>query len=238
VDRYIECLSFQERVSQNSSGMVRIVLADGHCIVRKGLMILLNTEAEFSVIGEASDSSETLKTVKAVLPDVLVMDLMLPGVNGLEIIRQLHKTLPSLCIVVLTMYNNLAYVTGALESGARAYVLKESRIEDLTIGIREAVAGKIYLSPPLTQESLTQYRHRAEHLPDLLFQRLTARERQIIELASAGKCNADIASKLKISKRTVETHKSNLMHKIGLHSQAQLSRFTAEEVWTPRSSLG
>jgi DNA-binding NarL/FixJ family response regulator len=205
--------------------MVNIVLADDHQMVRKGLRALLCSEADFNIVGEAGDGLEALDLVKKLQPEILVLDLMMPGINGLEVIRQITRKNIKTGVVVLSMHNNEAYVLEALRSGAKAYILKESPAEELVHAIREVGEGRRYLSSPLSEKSIDSYLAKAEVTNFDPFDALTAREQEIFQLATQGFSNNDIASKLNISHRTVETHRTNLMHKLGLHSHTQLVQY-------------
>jgi two-component system response regulator NreC len=208
--------------------MINIVLADDHQVVRKGLNALLSAEADFSIVGEAGDGLETVQLVERLRPDILVLDLMMSGINGLEVTRQLNKKGVKTGIVILSMHNNEAYVLEALRSGARAYILKDSPPEELTRAIREVSSGRRYLSSPLTELAIEAYTQRAEVRPIDPYEQLTTREREILQLAAQGCTNAEIASRLYISPRTVETHRTNLMRKLGLHNHTQLIQFAIQ----------
>jgi two-component system, NarL family, response regulator NreC len=205
--------------------LVNILLADDHEVVRKGLKALLSAEPDFNIIGEAGDGIDTVELVSKLQPDIVILDLMMPGINGLEVTRRLCKKNPGVGIIILSMHSNEAYVLEALSSGAKAYVLKESPPEELILGIREVIAGRRYLSSPLSETSIDSYSRKAEISDAEPFSCLTAREREILLLLAQGKNNAEIADKLSISTRTVETHRTNLMHKLGLHNHAQLMQF-------------
>jgi two-component system response regulator NreC len=208
--------------------MINIILADDHQVVRKGLKALLSAEPEFNIIGEAGDGLETVKLVEDLQPDILVLDLMMAGINGLEVTRQLNKKNPRIGIVILSMHSNEAYVLEALRSGAKAYILKESPPEELIRAIKEVSTGRRYLSAPLTERAIEAYTQRTEVKPIDPFDQLTTREREILQLTAQGSTNSDIASRLFISPRTVETHRTNLMRKLSLHNHGQLIQFAIQ----------
>ncbi|MBN1188638.1 MAG: response regulator transcription factor [Dehalococcoidales bacterium] len=208
--------------------MIKIVLSDDHQVVRKGLKALLNAEPEFEIIGEAGDGLDTVKLVEELKPDILVLDLMMPGINGLEVTRQLNKKSPGTGIVVLSMHSNEAYVLEALRSGARAYILKESPPEELVRAIREVSSGHRYLSAPLSERAIEAYTQKTETKPMDPFDQLTTRELEILQLAAQGSTNNDIAARLFISPRTVETHRTHLMRKLNLANHAQLIQFAIQ----------
>ena len=205
--------------------MIKIVLADDHTVVRQGLRALLEAEPDFSVVGEASDGLEALRLVDQLSPNVLVLDLMMPGLNGLEVARQLSKHATHPRIVVLSMYSNEAYVLEALGNGASAYVLKDSSSADLVHAVREVAAGRRYLSPPLSDRAIEAYQEKAKAATLDKYDTLTTREREVLQLAAEGHTSTEIAGRLGISSRTAEAHRSNLMHKLALHTQADLIRY-------------
>lgn len=202
-----------------------IVLADDHQVVRQGLKALLDAEPDLRVVGEAGDGLQAIRRVELVSPRVLVLDLMMPGLNGLDVIPQIKKRSPHTQIVVLSMYSNEAYVLEALSSGASAYVLKDSSSGDLVHAVREAAAGRRYLSPPLSDRAIEVYQQKAKATTIDRYETLTPREKEVLHLAAEGKTSAEIAERLGISARTAETHRSNLMHKLDLHTNAELIRF-------------
>jgi two-component system, NarL family, response regulator NreC len=206
--------------------MISIFLADDHQIVRKGIKAILSAESDFQVIGEAGDGIETVKLVDDLKPDILILDLMMGGINGLEVTRQLAKKNPKVGIVVLSMHSNEAYVLEALRSGAMAYILKDNTTEDLVHAIREVASGRRYLSSPLSDRAITAYTQKEgannEHDP---YEQLTTREREVLQMSAQGFSNTDIASKLFVSPRTIETHRANLMHKLGIRTQADLLHY-------------
>ena len=205
--------------------MTTIVLADDHHIVRQGLRALLEVENDLKVVGEAGDGLEAVHHVEALNPKVLVLDLMMPGLNGLDVLKQIKKRSPHTHIVILSMYSNEAYVLEALSNGASAYVLKDSNSAELVLAVREAAAGRRYLSPPLSARAIEAYQEKAKASTVDKYETLTAREREVLHLAAEGHTNTEVASRLGISSRTSEAHRSNLMHKLELHTQADLIRY-------------
>lgn len=202
-----------------------IVLADDHRIVRQGLRALLKAEADLSVIGEAGDGREALELAKQLEPDVVVLDLMMPGLNGLEVARQISKHSPKTGIVILSMYDDEGFVLEALANGVAAYVLKDAGSADLVVAVREAAAGRRYLSPPLSNRAIEAYQQIAKSGSIEKYETLTTREREVLQLSAEGHTNSEIASRLGISTRTAETHRSRLMHKLSLHTQGDLIRY-------------
>jgi DNA-binding NarL/FixJ family response regulator len=202
-----------------------LVLADDHHVVRQGLRALLQTEPDFHLVGEAADGQEVLRLVERLHPDVLVLDLMMPGLGGLEVTRRVRQRFARTQIVILSMHANEAYVVEALRLGATAYILKEADARDLVRGIREAAAGRRYLSPPISEDMIEAYLRKTDSATFDPAQTLTKREREVLQLAAEGHTSAEIAKRLFISPRTVETHRANLMHKLGLRNQADLIRY-------------
>jgi two-component system response regulator NreC len=208
--------------------MTSIVLADDHHVVRQGLRALLQAEPDFRIVGEAADGLTTLRMVEEAQPDVLVLDLMMPGLSGLEVTRQLTERAVATRIIILSMYANEAYVLEALRHGAVGYVLKRSTADELVRAVREVLAGRRYLSPPLSERAIQTYLDKAKEAPPDAYEMLTARERQVLHLVAEGHTSAEIASQLSISPRTVEMHRANLMRKLELRSQADLIRFALQ----------
>jgi len=202
-----------------------ILLADDHHVLRHGLRALLEAEPEFSVVGEAEDGIRAAEMLEGLQPDVIVLDLMMPRLNGLEVARQARRLSPRTSVVILSMYEDEAYVIEALRAGAMAYVLKSSTSDDLVTAIREAAAGRRYLAPPLSERAIQAYVQTAEATALDLPQTLTAREREVLQLAAEGYTTSQIADTLCISQRTAQTHRTNLMNKLGLHTQTELVRY-------------
>jgi DNA-binding NarL/FixJ family response regulator len=214
--------------------MVTLLLADDHAVVREGLRALLEAEAGFSVVGEAGNGLEALRLVERLRPQVLVLDLMMPGLGGLEVTREVAKKFSATHVVVLSMYSSESYVMEAMKKGAAAYVLKGSSRLDLVTAIREAAAGRRFLSSPLSEHAISAYlaRPSGEHLDD--YENLTRREREVLQLLAEGHSHAEIGSRLFISPRTVESHKASLMRKLALRTQTDLIRYALERGLLPR----
>ncbi|MEW6126071.1 MAG: response regulator transcription factor [Acidobacteriota bacterium] len=204
---------------------ISIVLADDHRIVRQGLHALLRGEADFNVIGEADDGLEALELIKKLTPDIAVLDLMMPGLNGLEVARQVSKQLPQTKVIILSMYDDEGFVLEALANGVSGYVLKDAGSSDFIQAVREVAAGYRYLSPPLSDRAIEAYQQMAKSGTFDKYETLTTREREVLQLSVEGHTNSEIATRLNISVRTAETHRSHLMHKLGVHTQADLIRY-------------
>ena len=202
-----------------------IMLADDHPVVRRGMQTLLETEPDFSIIGEAGDGLETVRLVERLQPDVLVLDLMMPGLSGLEALPIIRQRLPRTRVVVLSMHGDNAFVAEALKNGATGYVLKGCEEQNLILAVREAAAGRRFLSPPVTERAIDAYIEQARAAPIDPHETLTAREREVLQLAAEGSTGAEIAARLHISQRTVENHRANVMRKLGLKNQSELVRY-------------
>ncbi len=205
-----------------------LLLADDHRIVRQGLRAILAAEPDFQLVGEAGDGHEALRLLEQLQPAVMVLDLMLPGLSGLEVARAAAARAPETRVVVLSMHANESYVTEALAAGASGYVLKDASAAELVKAIREAAAGRRYLSPPLSEQALTAYARRAASAPLDPYHTLTAREREVLQLTADGHSGAEIGRRLFISPRTVESHRANLMRKLSLRNQKELVRYAVE----------
>jgi DNA-binding NarL/FixJ family response regulator len=210
-----------------------VLLAEDHPVVREGLRAMLEAEGDFQVVGQTGNSSDVGGMVEELHPDVLVLDLIMPGIGGLNALRELARRRLPTRVVVLSMYANEAYVLEALQNGAGAYVLKQSEAAELVRGIREVAQGRRYLSPPLSQRAVEAYAKRAKGTIATEEAELTAREKEVLTLVGQGFTSAQIGERLFISVRTVESHRSNLTKKLGLHSQAEMVRTALRRELTP-----
>jgi DNA-binding NarL/FixJ family response regulator len=210
-----------------------VLLAEDHAVVREGLRAMLEAEGDFQVVGQTGNSSDVGGMVEELHPDVLVLDLIMPGIGGLNALRELARRRLPTRVVVLSMYANEAYVLEALQNGAGAYVLKQAEAAELVRGIREVAKGRRYLSPPLSQRAVEAYAKRAKGTIATEEAELTAREKEVLTLVGQGFTSAQIGDRLFISVRTVESHRSNLTKKLGLHSQAEMVRTALRRELTP-----
>lgn len=205
--------------------MTTIALAEDHHLVRQGFKLVLSAESDFKLVGEAADGLEAVQLVDKTQPDLLLLDLMIPRLHGLEVTRQVRKEHPNTKVIILSMHADEPYVMEALRNGASGYVLKDCTAADLVLAVRTVAAGRRYLSPILAERALTGYvEHPGESDLDV-YETLTNRERLVLQLAAEGKTSAEIATALFISPRTAETHRANLMRKLNLRSQTDLVRF-------------
>jgi two-component system, NarL family, response regulator NreC len=211
-----------------------IFLADDHQIVRQGLKAILDSEPDFCVVGEAADGLLALRAVEKHDPDILVLDLMMPCMDGIEVSRQMTERFPRTRVVVLSMHSDEAYVRTAFSAGVRAYVLKEAGVQELVQAIRKVMAGGKYVSPPLCQElSETTTASGDAALQRDSYDSLTVREREVFLLTAEGYTGGEISRRLFISPRTVESHRSNLMRKLRIRNQKELVRYAVEHRLLP-----
>lgn len=207
--------------------MTRVLLVDDHVVVRQGLRVLLEQDASFRVVGEASGAAAALQVAAREQPDVVVLDLLLPGANGLELISRIRQAHPGARVVILSMQAQDAYIAAALKNGAAAYVLKGGDVSDLMVAIRSALAGRRYLSPEINPKSIDKEMSCPRASSIDLYEKLTNRERQVLALAAQGLNNTQVGSRLGISPRTVEIHRSNLMRKLGLRTFSDMVCYAA-----------
>jgi two-component system, NarL family, response regulator NreC len=202
---------------------IRIVLADDHAVMRTGLRLVLERQSDFAVVGEASDGREAVALVQRETPDVLVMDIGMPNLNGIEAARQVAAAAPQVAVVILSMHSDESYVLRALKAGARGYLLKESAESDLIAAIRAVHAGKAFFSPAVSRMLVEDYvRQLQDREIEDSYELLTTREREILQLVAEGKSNKEVAAILNLSLYTIETHRGNLMEKLGLHTVPEL----------------
>jgi DNA-binding NarL/FixJ family response regulator len=202
---------------------IRILLADDHNVLREGLRLLLERQEDFEVVAEAGDGREALALARQHRPDIAVIDIAMPGLNGIEVTRRIIDICEGTAIVILSMHHDESYILRALNAGARAYLLKDSLKADLIAAIRAVARGHSYFSPiirRLLQEDF--FREMADKHKEDSFELLTDREREILQLVAEGKGNKEIAVLLNLSPYTVDTHRSHILHKLNLHTVPEL----------------
>lgn len=199
----------------------RILLADDHSVVRNGFRLILEAQWDMEVIGEANNGREAVELAEALQPDVAVMDVTMPELNGIEATRRLMKVSPRTRVLALSMHKDAVYVREILRAGARGYLLKDSSESDFLAAVRAVAVGKGYLSPEVSDAVLDDYRKHVTNPIDLL----SSREREVLQLIAESKTNKDIANALNLSVYTVEAHRGRIMEKLNLHSIGELVRF-------------
>jgi DNA-binding NarL/FixJ family response regulator len=205
---------------------IRVLVADDHTILRSGLRMMLNAQPDIEVIGEASDGRQAISEAERLTPDVILMDITMPTVSGIEATRQIKRLLPDVKVLILTMHENEEYLFQALRAGASGYILKEAADTELITAIRLVQEGQFYLSPSAQSMMVGDYlqRVRAGEERDS-YSELTEREREILKLVAEGLTNHQIAERLCISPKTVDTHRTHVMDKLNLHSRAELIKY-------------
>jgi len=220
-----------------ASKPIRVMLADDHKIVREGLRSLLEDEADLRVIAEASDGRSAVELAREQTPDVIVMDIAMPQLNGVEATRQIINSVPRARVIALSMHSDRRFMSEMLRAGASGYLLKDAASEELIQAIRTVMDGKIYLSPQITDVVVDDYLRRLPEDGGMYapaagrgaFAVLTAREREVLQLMAEGKATKQIAMILHVSIKTVETHRRQLMEKLDLHSVAELTKYAIRE---------
>jgi DNA-binding NarL/FixJ family response regulator len=208
----------------------RIVIAEDHTILREGLRSLLTSGSEFEVVGEAEDGREAIRCVEKFKPNLILTDLSMPRMNGMEAIREIKKQSPETKILVLTVHKTEEYILATLQAGADGYLLKDSTHAELLAAVRHVLSGKHYISPGISDKVLDGYLEGRKTLKTRTsWETLTQREREILKLIAEGYRNKEIAEELCISVKTVEKHRSNLMEKLNLHNVQALTAFAIEK---------
>jgi len=201
--------------------MIRILLADDHALVRRGFAMILSAQPEMEIAGEAGNGREAVELAEKLKPDVVVMDVTMPELNGIEATRRLIEAAPRARVLALSMHKDAVYVREILRAGARGYLLKDSADADLLAAVRAVAKGEGYLSPGVSDAVLTDYRRHVTDPLDLL----TSREREVLQMIAEGKTNKEIATSLNLSVYTVEAHRGRIMEKLNLHSTGEMVRF-------------
>jgi DNA-binding NarL/FixJ family response regulator len=204
---------------------VTILLADDHPIVRQGLRHLLQDEPGVMIVGEASDGLQAVQLTEKFKPNILILDMMMPDLNGLEVLRQVKERSPGTSSIVLSMQSADVYVVEALRAGALGYVLKETGPSELLGAVQQVVRGQRYLSPRISERLIEVLLETTEKLPADPYQSLTNREREVLQMAAEGLTTSEIGKRLSISPRTAELHRGRMMNKLGLHNQTDLIRY-------------
>ncbi|MFH1941479.1 MAG: response regulator transcription factor [bacterium] len=207
---------------------IRVLVADDHTIVRKGLCALLNSEPNIEVVGEAEDGREAVERIGKIKPDVVLMDISMPSLNGFEATRQIRKGHPGIRILVLTMHTNEEYIFEILQAGASGYVLKKSAPSDLVSAINAVYQGSAFLSPPVAEKVIERLKGMTVD-NETKKVKLTEREREVLQLIAEGCTNKEIAKRLFISVKTVESHRTHLMEKLDIHHASGLTKYAIQK---------
>lgn len=207
---------------------IKILLVDDHPVVRKGIASCLSQHANLEIIGEAADGREALRKAREMLPDIVLMDIDMPHMNGLAVTDLLRKDAPKVKVLILSMHSNTDYVLRIIQSGARGYVLKDASTEELLRAISAVNSGEAFFSPEVARAALNQY-VKGTGTPNSEAQQLTNREREVLVHIADGLSNKEIASQLGVGVRTVETHRERIMRKLNIHSVAGLTKFAISQ---------
>ncbi|HKL22023.1 MAG TPA: response regulator transcription factor [Tichowtungia sp.] len=209
---------------------VRLIIADDHLLMREGLCSLLKSEDRFSIVGEADNGQQAVELAHKLMPHLVVMDVSMPDLNGIEATRQILDENPNIKIVALSGHSNMVFVREILEAGASAYVLKSRAYEDLIRAVDEVMAGRKYLTPDIASGVVSEYvEMSSSSQKDPAFVMLTPRERQVLQQLAEGRSTKEMADTLSVSVKTVETHRRNIMEKLELHTVADLTKYAVRE---------
>lgn len=213
----------------HKKNVIRILLADDHRILREGICALIQDQADMQVIGESEDGLDTMKKVAQLNPDVVVMDIAMPLLNGLEATRQIRRDFPQVRVLILTMHENEEYIRQVLAAGALGYVLKDAAARDLLGAIRSVFQGEAVLSPAITRLVIEDYLRWGDIRPEDTTDGLTPREREVLQLIAEGYTNKEIAEIMSLSVKTVQSHRTNLMNKLDLHDRGDLIKYAIQK---------
>ncbi len=208
---------------------IKILVADDHKIVRDGLRTLIEKENGMEVIAEAEDGRSAVKQAKKLLPDIVIMDITMPDLNGIDATRAIFEEASGVKVIALSMHSDRRFVSGMLEAGASAYLLKDSAFEELATAIRAVVANQIYLSPKIADIVVRRFVSKSASTERSAFTDLTKREREVLQLLAEGLSTKEIAGRLNLSVKTVETHRANIMDKLDIHTISELVKYAIRE---------
>jgi two-component system, NarL family, response regulator NreC len=213
---------------------IKIILADDHRLMREGLRLLLETQPGIEIVAEAENGRETLQLVRKYKPDVVLMDIAMPDLNGIDATRQIVSEFPKIKIIALSMHTNKKFIVEMLTAGASGYLIKDSALEELSKAINTVINNRIYLSPIITSVVVEDYRVSKSPADIVSPVSLTSREREVLQLIAEGKTTKEIAACLNLSVKTIETHRMQMMNKLNMHSVAELTKYAIREgITTP-----
>jgi len=208
---------------------VRILLADDHKIVLDGLTSMLERSSGFTIVGQASDGLTAVKLAEELSPDLVILDISMPALNGIEAARRILERDPRIRVIILSMHADGRFITETLKVGALGYLLKESAFEELSSAIRTVMGGQAFLSAAITDTVVKDYIRHLERQGSTVFSVLSAREREVLQMLSEGLATKQIAARLRVSVKTVETHRRQIMDKLDIHSIAELTKYAVRE---------
>jgi DNA-binding NarL/FixJ family response regulator len=211
--------------------VIRVVLVDDHMVLREGLKTLITAQPDMAVVGEADEGKAALQQLELWRPDVVIMDISMPGVNGIQATEQLKRAYPEVKVLVLSVHDDTSYLRQMLTVGASGYILKHTAADALIQAIRTVAAGGLYLEPSLAEHVVGRYVRRPTAATELLGTELSEREREVVQRVVQGYSNRDIATQLSLSVKTVETYRARALEKLGLTSRAALVRYALERGW-------
>jgi len=204
---------------------IKVILADDHEMMRKGLRSLFEQEIDIEVIAEAENGRKAVELAWELQPDIIIMDVSMPDLNGIEATRQIKKDFPDIKVIALSMYTNERFILEMLKAGVSGYLLKDSAFEELIKAIRTVMLDRVHLSPEVTSIMLNEFMQKAQHKDNTSFSVLTAREREVLQLIAEGNTTKKIASQLNVSVKTVDTHRQHIMEKLDIHNIAELTKY-------------
>jgi two-component system, NarL family, response regulator NreC len=208
---------------------IKVLLADDHIMMRGGLRMVLEQHAELMVVGEAEDGRETVRLVKKLSPDVVVMDIAMPDMNGIEATRQIFADHSDAKVIALSMHSDRHFVSEMLKAGATGYLLKQCAVDELITAIKTVLKNQIYLSPCISGVVVDHFVRKTPKTESTAFSHLSDREREVLQLVAEGKTSKEIASQLNLSIKTVEAHRMNIMEKLNIHTVAELTKYAIRE---------
>ena len=208
---------------------IKILLVDDHAIIREGLRSLLEKQPEMEVIADTDDGRKAIELVRELLPDIVIMDITMPGLNGIEATRQITAEFPDVKVIALSIHSKRRYVADMLSAGATGYILKECLFDELVQAIKAIAAGGRYLSPRITDVVVSDYVKRLSASADSPFEALKTREREVLQLVAEGKSTKQIALELHVSTKTIEANRRQIMEKLNIHNVAELTKYAVRE---------